>query len=255
MTYDLRVDFAQSPEDVIAAQRLRYRVFVQELGADGPLVDHDLQLERDHYDRHAAHLLLRDLNRASDDQVVGVYRLMTDAMAQRAGRFYCAAEYDLSVLQGGGRNLLELGRSCLHPDYRGGAGMMHLWAGLSTFVAAQEIDVIFGVASFQGTDIQALAQPLSFLHHRHLAPAELRVKVHGATAARMDMISPENLDRLVAVRQLPALIKGYLRLGATVGEGAFVDHAFNTTDICLILQRDAINALRKTIYAQGTHGG
>ncbi len=223
--------------DLDAAQRLRYQVFVKELGAGGADVDHDLQLEGDKYDAHAQHLLLLDKTRERHDQVVGVYRVMTQDMAAWAGQFYCEDEYDLGVLRQSGQTLLELGRSCLHADYRGGAGMLHLWAALSRYVSDQKVDVMFGVASFHGTDIPALAGPLSLLHQKHLAPQKLRVTAKGPTAQRMDILPLEQIDRVAAVRQIPSLIKGYLRLGGTVGDGAFVDHAFNTTDICMILQK------------------
>lgn len=246
-----RTQLASTAQDLRAAQRLRYDVFVAELGGDGPLVDHDAGLERDAFDAHAAHLLLIDEARAGDEQVVGVYRVMTAEMADTAGQFYCENEYDLAPLRTSGKRLLELGRSCLHRDYRGGAGMLHLWAALADFVAHEQIDLLFGVASFHGTDVAALQDRLSLLHHRHLAPEPLRAKAKGPTAVSMNMRAPAEIDRTAAIRDMPALIKAYLRLGATVGEGAFVDHAFNTVDICLILESDAINALQKSIYAQG----
>lgn len=249
------VRHASGPEDLRAAQRLRYEVFVAELGGDGPLVDHAARLERDQFDAHADHILLLDQTRDTDDQVVGVYRVMTSAMAANAGRFYCADEYDLTPLHQSGKRLLELGRSCLHPDYRGGAGMLHLWAALARYVARHQIEVLFGVASFHGTDVASLAQPLSLLHHRHLAPESLRVSAIGPTAVSMNLESPEALDRVAAVRQTPALIKAYLRLGGTVGDGAFVDHVFNTTDICLILESEAIKGLQRAIVAKGAARG
>ena len=245
------VSLGSSDTDLLAAQRLRYDVFVKELGAGGTFVDHELQLERDPFDDHAAHFLLRDRSRAEADQVVGVYRVMTKEMAKATGRFYCEEEYDLTLLRQSGLQLLELGRSCLHPDYRGGQGIAHLWAALADYVAKHRIDVLFGVASFHGTDVATHAQALSRLHQRHLAPPELRVTAIGPTAEPLDSVPPDQIDRLAAVRAMPALIKGYLRLGATVGQGAFVDHDFNTTDICLILQKDAIGALQKAIYAKG----
>ena len=246
---------AQTAEDKAAAQRLRYAVFVAELGGDGPLVDHAAGLERDAFDDHADHILLLDKIRACDDQVVGVYRVMTAEMAQAAGRFYSAKEYDLTPLFKSGKRLLELGRSCLHPECRGGAGMQHLWSALAAYVAARDIDVLFGVASFHGTDVAALAGPLSLLYHRHLARPELRVKAIGPTALSMNLTPADRLDRAAAVRQMPALIKAYLRLGGTVGDGAFVDHAFNTVDICLILESDLVNEMRKTFLAKGMDRG
>ena len=243
-------ELATSEADVQAAQRLRYDVFVAELGASGGMVDHTARLERDRFDAFADHLLLRDLSLPDGAQVVGTYRLMTRAMADRAGQFYCADEYDLDVLQQSDLRVLELGRSCLHPDYRGGPGMLHLWSALAAYVEAEKIDVMFGVASFHGTDVEKLAQPLSLLAQKHLAPADLRVRAKGPTAVPLDRMEADKCDRLAAVRLMPALIKAYLRLGATVGEGAFVDHAFNTTDICLILEKSAISALQRSIYTR-----
>ncbi len=246
---------ARTEKELRAAQHLRYEVFVAELGGDGPLVDHDAQLEKDHFDPHADHILLLDETRLADDQVIGTYRVMTAPMAAAAGRFYCAEEYDLSPFFQSGKRLLELGRSCLHPDYRGGPAMLQLWAGLADYVRTHQIDVLFGVASFHGTDVAALAAPLSLLHHHHLARPELRVRAIGPTALSMNMIDEDGLDRVAAVRQMPALIKAYLRLGATVGDGAFVDHAFNTVDICIILESDAINALQRKMLTAGPNHG
>lgn len=238
---------ARDEADLNAALALRYRVFVEEMGADGALVDHSTGLERDRYDAHAQALLLFDKSRAAGDQVVGVYRLMDRAAADRAGGFYTESEYDLSPLRGSGRPMLELGRSCLHTEYRGGAGMFHLWQALATYVAESGTELLFGVASFPGTDTAALAQPLSLLWDRHLAPAPLRVR--SRDYAPMDLLPIGQVDRIAAMRKTPALIKAYLRLGGVVGDGAYVDHAFNTTDVCLIVDTKALNERQKSIYA------
>lgn len=245
------LQIAQTADDLRAAQRLRYEVFVAELGGDGPLVDHADRLEKDHFDAHATHLLLRDMRRPDGDQVVGVYRLMTESTAAEAGQFYCENEYDLTLLRQTGMRLMELGRSCLHPEYRGGTAMLHLWSALADYVNRERIDLIFGVASFPGTDLDALAAPLGLLHDRHLAPPELRVSAKGAGARPMNLMPADQIDRVAAMRDTPALIKAYLRLGGVVGDGAFVDHAFNTTDVCLILATDAVSALQRSIYARG----
>lgn len=144
--------------------------------------------------------------------------------------------------------MLELGRSCLHPDYRGGMAMYHLWNGLAAYVAEHQVEVLFGVASFHGTDPQELAQPLSMLHHNHLAPPDLRVRAQADAFQPMDLVAEADLDRRAAMVQVPALIKAYLRLGGFVGEGAFVDRAFNTTDVCLILDTARMNDRQKRIY-------
>lgn len=228
---------ARDERDLRAAQRLRYRVFVQELGAEGPLVDHDRHLEIDAFDPHFDHLLLIDTRRdaAHLDDVVGAYRLLPSDRLAGPGRFYSESEYDLSPLKATGRKLVELGRSCVHPSYRGGSAMLQLWNALAGYVLERDIEILFGAASFHGTDLVALAQPLSYLAEHHLAPPELRVRALPPHATPMTLVAPADLDRRAAMMGTPALIKAYLRLGGYVGEGAFVDHAFNTTDVCLIL--------------------
>ena len=243
-----RVKLADSEEELCAAQALRYRVFVKELGGNGPLVDHERGVERDAFDPFFDHLLL--LDDAKNGAVVGVYRLLRDDQAARAGQFYSEDEYDLSVLKSSGRRLMELGRSCLDAEYRGGAAMFHLWQGLARYVTDHNIEILFGVASFHGTNAQDLAQPLSMLHHNHLAPEGLRVRAQAAAFQDMNLIPKDKLNRPAAMKQVPALIKAYLRLGGYVGDGAFVDHAFNTTDVCLVMDTERMNAKQKNIYSK-----
>ncbi len=248
------VRLARDAEEIRAAQRLRYEVFVQELGGDGPLVDHAARLEMDRFDPFYDHMVVFDRARPEAEQVVGVYRLLPGERATEAGGFYSASEYDLTALVDSGRPLLELGRTCLHPAYRGGEAMHHLWRGLATYTLARGIEVLFGTASFHGTDVQALAAPLSLLHHRHLAPPELRVRTQPAVYQPMDLMPEHRLDRVAALRDIPALIKGYLRLGGFVGDGAYVDWEFNTTDVCLVLDTLRMNARQKAIYTKGLPG-
>jgi putative hemolysin len=241
---------ATAPEDLIAAQRLRYAVFVAELGGDGPLVDHAARLERDAFDPHFDHLVLIDRRRDPGglDHVVGAYRVLPGDRRALAGQFYSEGEYDLTPLLASGRRLLELGRSCVHADHRGGAAMFHLWNGLAEYVLERDIEVLFGVASFHGTDIAALAEPLSWLHHHHLAPPAMRVAARPPHRQRMDLIPPDRLDRKAAMAATPALIKAYLRLGGFVGDGAFIDHAFNTTDVCLVMDTGQMSARHREFY-------
>ena len=244
-----RVALAESEDDLRMAQALRYEVFVQELGGQGAGVDHAQRTEQDRFDAVADHLLLRDLE---TDEALGVYRLMrSDQAGGRNGLgpgFYSESEFDLTALKTSGRQLLELGRSCVRADHRGGAAMFHLWTGLARYVAAHGSELLFGVASFKGTDLDQIAGPLSLLHHQHLAPQDLRVTARSSHS--MDLISKNNLDRRSAMVQMPPLIKSYLRLGGMVGEGAFVDHAFNCTDVCMIMDTAAMNARSTRFYQQ-----
>ncbi len=239
------VKLANTEVELRAAQRLRYDVFVQELGGGGEMVDHEEGLEKDQFDPYFDHMLAID---DSSGEVIGVYRLLPGERSAELGQFYSEDEYDLTVLKQSGRKLLELGRSCVHPDYRGGTAMYHLWNGLAAYVTERDIEVLFGVASFHGTDVSKLAQPLSMLHHNHLAPLDLRVRAQPDVFQSMDLLAPDALDRRAAMVQVPSLIKAYLRLGGFVGEGAFIDHAFNTTDVCLILDTARMNERQRRIY-------
>lgn len=242
---------ARDDADIRAAQRLRYRVFVEELGGDGPLVDHDARLEIDRFDPFFEHLLLLDDRREDGDRVVGVYRLMREDGAARAGQFYSEDEFDLSPLRASGRRLLELGRSCVHAEYRGGTAMMHLWNALADYIARHQIEIMFGVASFHGTDPAPLAASLSLLHHRHLAPAAVRPVARAEGFQRMDIVAADDLDRPAAIRAIPALIKAYLRLGGFVGQGAYIDVAFNCIDVCLVMDVARMSDTHRAIYARG----
>ena len=252
---EFQLKLADCAADLRAAQRLRYDVFVSELGGDGAQTDHAQGLERDDYDPFFDHLLLQDQNRSASDQVVGVYRLLRSDQVERVGQYYSEDEYDLSVLHRSGRRLLELGRTCVHPDYRGGTAMYELWSGLADYVARHRIEVLFGVASFHGIDIAALAQPLSLLHYRHLAPPDLRVVARSGQARRMDILARQAVDRRAATLATPALIKAYLRLGGFVGQGAWIDTKFNTTDVCLIMDMARMSARQSAIYTKKRTAG
>ena len=248
--YSLRL--ATGPRDLRAAQHLRYQVFVRELGGAGPLVDHAAELERDEFDPYVDHLLLID-NRADPAtlaDVVGVYRLLPPDRLALTGGYYCASEFDLTPLTASGRKLLELGRSCVHPDHRGGAGIYLLWQGLANYVLERGIEVMFGAASFHGTLADPLAQPLTWLLHHHLAPEALRVRPLPQGRQSMDLVAPAALSRTKAMQAMPALIRAYLRMGGFVSDGAFIDRAFNTIDVCLVMDTAQMSGRHRAFYTR-----
>lgn len=247
---DLIVRLASDDADLRAAQRLRYLVFVEEMGGDGPLVDHEARLECDALDPFFDHLLLIDPSRdpAQAEHVVGAYRLLPGDRLDRAGQFYCADEFDLSPLLQSGRRLLELGRSCIDPEWRGGPGMLLLWQGLARYVQDTAVEVLFGAASFRGTDLTLLAEPLALLHCDYLAPPDLRVRARQPEGLALPAFGA--IDRARAMAQMPPLIRAYLRLGGCIGEGVFIDRAFNTTDICLILDTARLGPLARSLTSQ-----
>jgi putative hemolysin len=251
------VRLAESERDVAAAQRLRYRVFVEEMGAVATPEEHAERREVDEFDPYFDHLLLIDNECAGADPldcVVGAYRLMTGTMAKRGMGFYGATEYDLSKLEAYPRETLELGRSCVSSDHRGGAGMHLLWTGLGQYVAERHVEILFGVASFHGADPVPLAQPLAYLHHNHLAPEDLRVRTLPQFYQPMDLMPAEQVSKVEAMRMIPALIKAYLRLGGFVGDGAYVDHDFNTVDVCLLMDTSRMVERYRAFYSRESRG-
>ena len=245
-----RTKIADNTDELIAAQKLRYRIFVQELGGGGDMVDHDLGLERDRFDPYFDHILLFDDARKSNP-IIGVYRVMTCEKANQCGEFYSDKEYDLTVLRRSGKKLLELGRSCLDQDYRGGTALAYLWQALAKYALERKVEILFGVASFHGTILSALAEPLSLLHHQYLAEEKIRPVAKKPFNQKMNILEPELINRKSAVLKMPALIKSYIRLGGKVGLDAYVDYKFNTTDVCLIMDISSMNNKRKSFLTKG----
>lgn len=240
------VKIAEDNAERDAALRLRYRVFVEEKGATpAPGAE---GLEQDEFDPHCGHLILLDRNRAPDDRVIGTYRMLAGQAARRGPGFYSAGEFDLTALEARLGECLEVGRTCVAPEYRGGPATQLLWAGLARHVFQADIGVLFGCASLPGTDPAALAQPLSYLHHHHLAPPDLRARALGHGRAEMNILVPAEVNRTAAMGAMPSLVKGYLRLGGYVGDGAFVDRAFGVTDVFLAVDVRRASEERRAFF-------
>jgi putative hemolysin len=235
------VRLAESVADIDAAQALRYRVFYEEMGA-WPSADVARQRrDIDSFDDVCDHLLVCDHTRgAGADVVVGTYRLIRRAAAARHGSFYSAAEYDIAAILAAPGEILELGRSCVDAGARNRPTMQLLWRGIATYVFHYQIALMFGCASLPGIDPDALAVPLSYLYHHHLAPPELRPRALPQRYVEMRRLDPAALDSARALADLPPLVKGYLRLGGFVGDGAVIDRQFNTTDVCVVVKTDLV---------------
>ncbi len=237
----LEVRLAASAADVAEAQALRYAIFYQELGAEPSAEKRSAALDIDPYDAVCDHLLVIDHD--ADSRIVGTYRLLRQDVAVAHGGFYSGAEFDLAPLvaaaQGSGQ-LLELGRSCVAPAYRTTATISLLWRGIAAYLQTHGISYMFGCASFSGTDPDRHAPALSFLHTQHLAPEVLRVRALPGHFVAMNRLPDGDYDQLAALRSLPPLLKGYLRVGAKVGDGAFIDWQFNTVDVFVVMPVAAI---------------
>ena len=247
----LQVRLAASAADIDAVQALRYRIFYETMGAKPSPQMAGNRRDSDPFDEICDHLMVLDHSRGiGADAVVGTYRLIRREAARRCGRFYSAAEYDISRLVAYPGPILELGRSCADPAYRARAVMPLLWSGIATYVFHYDIELMFGCASLPGTDPDQLAVPLSYLYHHRLAPPELRTRALAERYVDMQRLPPESIDAERTLGTLPPLIKGYLRLGGFVGDGAVIDHQFNTTDVCVVVKTDLVAAKYSRHYVR-----
>ena len=245
----LEVRLAETEAEVEQAQRLRYRVFYQEMDAlPSPRMRAEAR-DFDHFDDVCDHLLVVDRAQHEEDgrpRVVGTYRLMRDADAARAGGFYTSSEYDIAPMLSAWpatTRFLELGRSCILKSYRTRPVTLQLlWRGVMAYVERFSIDLMFGCASLHGTDPDQLALPLSYLHYFHAIPPEFRVRAKAELHVAMNRIPKDAIDVKEALRALPPLIKGYVRAGAGIGEGAVIDRQFGTTDVFIYFPISKINA-------------
>jgi L-ornithine Nalpha-acyltransferase len=237
----LGVRLASGRAELDAVQALRFRVFYGEMGAAADPPTAATRRDRDRFDVIAHHLLVVDhAIGPGPEGVVGTYRLIQREGASRIGRFYSAGEYDIApILHFPGR-ILELGRSCVDAAYRNRAAMQLLWRGIAAYVFHYQIDLMFGCASLPGTDPDMLGTELTYLYHNHLAPPALRPRALPHLYVDMRRALPGSFDPRRALNQLPPLIKGYLRLGGFVGDGAVIDTQFNTTDVAVVVKTDLV---------------
>jgi len=236
----LEVRLAQNDAEVAAAQRLRYEVFYEELAAKpSPEVARERR-DFDRFDPFCDHLIVLDHSGPAVNKVVGVYRLMRRDIAAKAGQFYTQDEFSIRRLLRGGRQVLELGRSCVHKDFRTGGVMNLMWRALAHYVAMHDIKILFGCASFPGADPSKHALALSYLRHFHMAPPQLRPRALRKRYVRMDRVPLDKIDEKEAQQALPPLLRGYLRLGGSIGDGAVIDAAFDTVDVCVVVRTDRL---------------
>jgi putative hemolysin len=240
----LEVRLGRTPEELLASQRLRYIVFYEEMAARPTPEVAAARRDIDSYDAFCDHLLVIDHNAAGGARIVGSYRLLLQERARAHGGFYTAGEYDLSPLLEGAHsrlNFLELGRSCVHAKYRTKPVIDLLWRGIGAYLELHKVDVMFGCASFAGRDPDQHGEALTYLHRHHLAPPEWRGRALPARYQPLDRMPGTEIDRKRAIRGLPPVIRGYMRAGALIGDGAVIDDEFGTVDVLIVFPVTHVN--------------
>lgn len=248
----LETRLAATQKEVEAAQLIRYRVFVEEMGARLPPEAMRAGRDFDAFDEICDHLIVLDKSIEGDapDQIVATYRLLRQEVAERHSGFYSTSEFDVEpmIARHPGKRFLELGRSCVLAPYRTKRTVELLWQGNWAYSLKHNLDVMFGCASFPGAFPEFHALALSFLHHNTLATGDWAVHAAPNRYRNMDLMPPEAVNPKRALMAMPPLVKGYLRLGAMVGEGAVVDQAFGTTDVLIVLPVESISSRYLNYY-------
>jgi putative hemolysin len=248
----LETRIARNEREIDAAQAVRYRVFIEEMGAQIAPDSARRKRDIDAWDPVCDHLLVLDRSVEGDpeDQIVGTYRLLRHDVARNHGGFYSATEFDVEALMARHpeKRFMELGRSCVLPEYRSKRTVELLWQGCWAYALMNRVDAMFGCGSFPGIRPEEHALALSFLYHNAVARDEWAVRARPELYREMDLMPIEAINPRKALAAMPPLIKGYLRLGAMIGEGAVVDHAFNTTDTLIVLPISSISDRYRNHY-------
>lgn len=249
---NLEIRLADSERELAASQALRYHVFYREMGAKASPRVLESELDFDPYDEFCDHLLVIDRERstANSPAVVGTYRLLRGEVADEYAGFYSEGEFDLQPLIARSPQVLELGRSCIDAEYRSRGTMQLLWRGIAEYVFENSVKYLFGCASIPGTNPSDMKLPLAYLYHHHLAPKAIRTQALEQRYVDMNTMPKEAVDMGQALRELPPLIKGYLRLGGVVGDGAVIDYDFNTVDVNIIVETANVTEKYMNHYAR-----
>ncbi|MDZ7823978.1 MAG: GNAT family N-acetyltransferase [Ahrensia sp.] len=249
---NLEVRLAANTSEIEAALRLRKKVFFDECGAK--LLKKNALIDHDYFDDYCDHLIVldREIIGSEASKIVGTYRLMQKHHAARAGGYYSAAEFAVAglIARHPNRRFLELGRSCVLPRYRAKRTIEVLWQGIWAYCLQNEIDVMMGCASFSGVIPAKHAQALSFLNSHARATHEWHIAPLAGRYVSMDLVPAEAINLKSALAELPPLIKGYLRLGAIFGDGAVIDHDFNSIDVMVVLPREKITQRYRSHFGE-----
>lgn len=248
----LYLKIADTADEIEQAQRLRYKVFYEEMGAhpDGDMGADGREIE--FYDNYCDHLLVVDSSLPQGEQIVGTYRILRQEMADANNiKFYTENEFDLGKLRAQGGKIMEVSRSCVLPSHRSRMAINLLWKGIAACVFAQKVDYLIGTPSMNGTNMEDHLQILAYLKNFHMADESIRPRVIEEFYHPLPEIDKDSMDQKRAFMALPPLLKGYMRLGAVIGDGVYIDHQFNCIDVAIIVEINKVTDRYFNHYTRG----
>ena len=248
---DFVIKLADTKSELKKAQALRYSVFYKEKKAKPTFPKKVMRLDYDKIDKFADHLIVIDKKRKGiKNEIVGTYRLIRGNIASHFGGFYTSAEFDITNILNSYNNaqVLELGRSCVHKDYRTGTTMKLLWKAIAEYIKLYDINILFGCASFPGIDVQKFSKEFAYLRSNFALPNQ--ISVQSLVNNNDPIFNKNNIEKndLRTFAKLPPLIKGYLRVGGRISNSFFVDYDFNTIDLCVVVQTKNIDKKYKNKF-------
>ena len=232
------VKIAETDFEIKKAQHLRYKIFLKDKKTKNNPINNLFKRDFDFYDKVSDHIIIIDNNINNNENVVGTYRLLRGNFAKIYKGFYTEQEFDISNLKKhfSNSNMLELGRSCVHVDYRSGIILKLLWQGISNYINNYKIKILFGCASFHGTDPKKFRNEFNLLRKNFCLNDDFNVKSLQKNPIHFQTLQDEKM----VFKNLPPLIKGYLRAGGMMSKDYFIDKEFNTIDFCVVVFTDQI---------------
>tara|TARA_E500000178_G_C17033555_1_gene761981 strand:- start:712 stop:1587 length:876 start_codon:yes stop_codon:yes gene_type:complete len=232
------VKIAETDFEIKKAQHLRYKIFLKDKKTKNNPINNLFKRDFDFYDKVSDHIIIIDNNINNNENVVGTYRLLRGNFAKIYKGFYTEQEFDISNLKKhfSNSNMLELGRSCVHIDYRSGIILKLLWQGISNYINNYKIKILFGCASFHGTDPKKFRNEFNLLQKNFCLNDDFNVKSLQKNPIHFQTLQDEKM----VFKNLPPLIKGYLRAGGMMSKDYFIDKEFNTIDFCVVVFTDQI---------------
>ena len=243
------IKLAETKSELKQAQALRYSVFYKEKKAKPTFTKKIIKLDYDKIDKYADHLIVLD-KKNTKNKIVGTYRLIRGDVAKLFGGYYSSSEFNLINITNNykDKHILELGRSCVHQDYRNGSIMNLLWKAIAEYVKLYDIKILMGCASFSGIEPTKYSDELSYLRQNFCLPEHLSVESLDKNIYPVYKLKENNSNQLRIFAKLPPLLKGYLRIGGKVSHNFYVDHNFNTIDLCVVVNTSDIDKKYRKKY-------